>query len=121
MKALLQNKWVVALLALASLGAILGQNPGWLHSSGLEAAAREGAEADPTVDSAIVTTNSPARYLTEMVNWKQLFPDSELRRDPFAVIQKPSAEGDQGSDAGRSPRGSSNLFRRDVRMRCGDT
>jgi hypothetical protein len=66
-------------------------------------AAREGAEAEPGLDSAIVTTNSPARYLTELAGWRTLFPDSELRRDPFTQTGRPdgAAPAETGSDAGQ--------------------
>ncbi|HAM72610.1 MAG TPA: hypothetical protein DCM86_13290 [Verrucomicrobiales bacterium] len=88
MKNLLQNKWAVGLLSVIALGAILLQNPSWLRPGSAAVAAREAEEADPSIESAVVTTNSPARYLTELANWRQLFPDSELRRDPFASRQR---------------------------------
>lgn len=99
MRSLLQNKFVVLALVLLAFGAAFQRREVLLSFWAQTVQARGGAgaatsEGAPEDSSFVITTNTPARYLTELSNWRQLLTIPELRRrDPFAAVkQTPTAD-----------------------------
>ncbi len=84
MRSLLQSKLGVTVLALVAVVAVLWRFVPSSQTSAAAVAARE-QEADALAEgAALITTNSPARYVTALGSWKELFPNRDLHRDPFA-------------------------------------
>ena len=83
MRSLLQSKFGVTVLALVAVVAVVWRFVPSSRTAFALVAARE-PEADALAEgAAMITTNSPPRYVTALGRWKELFPDRDLHRDPF--------------------------------------
>lgn len=102
---LLQNKKVVVTLAVTALALVVAQVMPQLGGGSVDVAAREDeVPADPQAPQAALSTVSTNRFRSsvELVNWRQLFSESEAPRNPF-LSAGPSSEDPGENDPAAAP------------------